>query len=558
MNLSEMESNQAKKQFYDDRTQMLSILSKKNFDSNDSEDTLKSFIRYAEIKDSKFLDYDSIKDLSNLYRIKLNINSMIEKDLGKTVSIWTEYKARYLNDREDTFDSLYSDSVRFIEQRLIEKLKKIWNKIVTIENNFITINEKVQVDYNEYFIEETLKNLEQFSDFQTLLETLANDTINILNKSSQYLMKHEVFQNNSKLYIAEELTQENYSQSLSAIFNFLDHKLFQLAKTHKIFIKRLNFSELLQKAPEDFRASLLEFLQNSGFSFKQKTSIKNTGNFFNMLQEIRELALQEDLQLTEISERDIPNSISAAFTELVPETVQKSKISFSKIKVPNSVIRFIEILYRLLTPSASSEEILKIFPNVRLCIHLYLTTKSATIQKKSQINRFCMFFNTCKYLEYHLIVINSNILNKVDTDTAKSLHLSDFVYKIQQKIAVSFKKLQKKFEKQVLNDFHSCVEKQKLNVMKINEKLNKYEDYLKDIHDILCQDSCKVIGRLLDFIIISLKTVFSHMNAECSHLRPLLLTINSFSKFFPSGQEGQYAKQWSTLNELDNTQDLFN
>lgn len=558
MNNSEMECSLAKKQFYDDRTQMLSILNNKVFDSNDSEDTIKSFLRHIENKDSKLFDYDSIKDLTILHRIKLNINSLIEKDLNSTVNLWAEYKKRYLNDREDTFDSIYSDSLRFIEQKLMEKLKKLWNKSVVIDNNYIVISDKIQIDYNEYIIDDILNNLGKFPDFQVILEALAKGLNSIINKSSQFQIKIDSTPSTSKLYTGGEATPENFSQSLSAIFTFLTHRLFQLAKNQKIFNKKLNFSELFNTLAHDLIPIFSESLKNNGFSIKEKNSNQNLDAYTLLLQEIRELALHDDLQLTQILESELPNSISSVYNKLAPEDGKKIKFLFNKIRVPNSALRFIEIIYNLLTPSPSSEEILKTFPKVRTCMQLYITVKSTVTQQKSQINRFCIFYNTCKYLEYHIILINANILNNIDRSVAANLHLSDFIYKIQQKIGVSFKKLLKKFEKQVLNDFQSCVENKRLNVMKINEKLTKYEDYLKDISEIICQDSGKVIGRLLDFIIINLKTVFSPMNAEYSQLRPLIQTIRSFSRFFQKGTVVEFAKQWSVLNELDSSQDIFN
>ena len=544
-----MDSALLKKEFCDDKMYLLSIIKTRSVELLQSERNLKDFIEKIskKMKECKLSEYESLVLVAELHMSIHNFSTLVHADIVKSldrIKLFTERKARATKNNEQ-LESLANYYISNMNEIIKTRCNELWNLAIIAKEQIIIINKIVEAGKSCMKIEDIVNLFENFYEFKQVFKEFTKKLKRLFATTSEYNVCIEITETCCKICL-KKATGSNLTEDFSIFLSFL-LSLFgnsAYAKKRLKFIpvahSRSSLNGITSIIPLDEASEAINIV---GSEIKpNETSEEN-----NILEEVRSLVLCNDYKIIEVSEDTEKNSLTQ-INNLIPS---KCNYYLATIKIPETTSKLIEILYRIIETSSWNENKVYIFKS---CVKEFIRLKEYHISSSSLLpNSICLFFNSCKYISYHLIVITSKVKLEL-TELPINWSLNSLIFQINKCASESFTKMFRVLQQDICEKLELTSE----NANGIDENANKAlfiaENSFILFRDMLStMDSYTFISKLIDYMIILILRLIHTEKIDPSSLKSIISKISDFSRYFNGLDPCKFSKQWTNLIAINTT-----
>lgn len=554
----------SKKKICEDRSYILSIINTRNIELIQTEKNIQSFLKKVKKHSQKYnqIEYINILILTEIHAGFPQFTQMLQKNLPEAIETLKKYFNNFTAKNDNEVDQAISYYLGIMAENVKMKCNQLLRLCVGTSEETLMVFEQVELDNKSINIRQIIDYCENFGILDNFLKKFVIKLKTFFSKILSYKFESETLPHGLKICLKKTKNQLNYTENLLEIFRFLDTKLFELLDSKVYFYSKLDLLSIISLCPDCHTPEVQGFLK----SFREKGRISerlennlivdsagelDTGKVLGL---VREYCLSDEFRVIEVSENTEKHRISSIIEET--PSLQKSETFYSlpKTKIPHTTSSIISLVYDVLKTidKNNQEDVIKKISMMRSCIQYFLNTKSNTLSKQNALaNSICLFYNSCKYIIYHLICINAIYINQYPWPIQSLISFSDLIFLLKNYSCESLNK--------ILTQLRENIQK-KLNIMtltpeniteNITEALKLSGNNFALLKEILNTEiSCGFIGKLIDFIIITLNTLIKRIKVDNANFRCAIAKIFDFEVFFNGVNPCKYSKQWAEFKKL--------
>ena len=427
---------------------------------------------------------------------------------------------------------------------------------MVLQDEIIVVHDAV-VDENKIFkIEEVFKFCEIFDDFDEVLKNLTKKIQRFFEEIRNFKIEIQKEPTNVKILLKKTKNPIDFAANFAEILSFLSVKLFVLMKNKSFFVKKLRLFRILSLCPysPELQKTAESLYKDDYISFFELESVKNSANQklneSQILQRIRNLITTDDLRIIKTNEETELQNLSSSLTNY---STKERYFILKNLSVPESTRRIIEIVYEIFesicrnTETSIRKKKLNLIRNI---IQLFVSCKGNSLINNSLPNTICFFYNSCKYIIYHIIVINTRLNNTIPEAFADGISFSDVIFQLKSSSTECFLKIYKQICFNVSENLNVLVVNNDNLVENITQALNTAGNSFVLIKEILDNEvSCKFIGKLLDFLIFQLENIAERCKIDIENFKSAVNKIFEFEVFF-NGCPQNHSHEWLRFKKI--------
>lgn len=501
----------AKQELNHDKTLLLTLIRNRPADVSKGQKALLEFAKTIKIKAGECADlnFSSLELAIDLHTGLFQFNTVLDKDFYEACAVVRCFKAKnaeVFTDDEGIATKIWN-YLAIIERILIERCAEYWNAVVKVNDDEILIRKTVEIEQQKLSLVEIRELCMEFCDFEKSLKWIRGKVMAMIEKSKG---KQLVLEEKDSLHVLKLVERPFDLEN----FEKVQEVLQDLCGNSKIIEKILR--ELVPPKP----------LVSPHSESTEKNAI---------LEQVKLLVLSNDQKVTEVHEDTEVHSLKSLTFPFEP-----CNYSLPMLKIPESATSLINLIYNMREPPSS--HLIKTI--ITRFVH---SKKQRILSNSSSTSSICLFYNTCKYISYHLLVLTTQI---------KSLHsylpitwsLNWLIYTINKNSSQVFaKSLQK-----IKFDIASLLELQEFSSPKLEETINQsllhLETFLPLFHDLFpSPDSYKAIGHLIDYTLILILHLLKASKSDSFLSKSIICRIHLLNWYFDGKNPLDFCPSWSKM-----------